>query len=202
MANRWKIDELVMIAAICFLMLGIMVGLEFRMFGFQFIAYYFVFYTLGYCIHRYPRLQIANGMVLGALLLGWAVLAWSWNMHELPSWMPVIPHVPSSLLQYAYRGTTALVAILLLMGIAPKVLNGTSLLNRGMKEVGVVSLGCYTCHLTIMGFILDLIRRMVPKESQGTLIITTFVVCFCITLFIVELMKKNRITVKVLLGKI
>lgn len=202
LATRLKIDELVVIAISCLLLLGIMVGMEFRMFGFQFIAYYFVFYTLGYCIHRYPKLQAGNGMVQGLLLLCWAILAWSWNMHELPSWMLGVPHVPSSLLHYAYRGATALVAILFLMGMSPKVLNGTSFLNRYMKEVGVVSLGCYTCHLTIMGSILGMIKWIIPKASGSTMITITLVVCFFITLLIVEMMKKNRITAKVLLGKV
>ena len=175
---------------------------ELLVFGFQFLAYYFVFYTIGYCVHRYPRLQIGNGMMLGALLVIWAVMAWYWNMHELPGWMPMIPHVPSSLLQYAYRGMTALVAILFLMGMAPKALNGTSLLNCGIKEIGVISLGCYTCHLTIMGRVVSLLRNMMPGASELQLVIFNFVICLCITLFIVELMKRNRITAKALLGKV
>ena len=120
LASKLNIDELVMIALSSLLLLGIMVGMEIRMFGFQFIAYYFVFYTMGYCIHLFPRLQIGNGVVLGPLLICWTLLAWSWNMHELPMWIPAIPHIASSLLQYAYRGVTALLAILFLLGMAPK----------------------------------------------------------------------------------
>ena len=201
-AEKVRRDELLVIGVTCFLLLGIMVGAELRVFGFQFLAYYFVFYTIGYCVHRYPRLQIGNGMMLGALLVIWAVMAWYWNMHELPGWMPMIPHVPSSLLQYAYRGMTALVAILFLMGMAPKALNGTSLLNCGIKEIGVISLGCYTCHLTIMGHVVSLLRNMMPGASEMQLVIFNFVICLCITLFIVEQMKRNRITAKALLGKV
>lgn len=74
LASRLNIDELVVIALSSLLLLGIMVGMEFRMFGFQFIAYYFVFYTMGYCIHRFPRLQIGNGVMLGLLFICWTLL--------------------------------------------------------------------------------------------------------------------------------
>ena len=52
-ARRIKLHEMVTVGGLCVLLLGVMVVAEFRMFGFQFIAYYFLFYTLGYCLHKY-----------------------------------------------------------------------------------------------------------------------------------------------------
>lgn len=202
LASRLNIDELVVIALSSLLLLGIMVGMEFRIFGFQFIAYYFVFYTMGYCIHRFPKLQIENWVVLGLLLICWALLAWSWNMHELPRWIPAIPHIPSSLLQYAYRGVTALLAILFLLGMAPKVLNAACRLNGFSCEIGVVSLGYYTCHLTIKGWVVSGVRILLPSGSDAVIVGLSFVLCLFLTFCIVEDLKKNKITAKVLLGKL
>lgn len=202
LASRLNIDELVVIALSSLLLLGIMVGMEFRMFGFQFIAYYFVFYTMGNCIHRFPRLQIGNGVVLGLLFICWTLLAWSWNMHELPMWILAIPHIPSSLLQYAYRGVTALLAILFLLGMAPKFLNAACRLNGFLCEIGKVSLGYYTCHITINGWVVCGVRKILPTGSDAVIVGLSFVLCLFLTFCIVEGLKKNKITAKVLLGKL
>ena len=202
LADKLRKDELAIIFTICIFLLGIMVGSELRIFGFQYLAYYYVFYTLGYCVHRYPRILPSCRFVLGIFIIAWAVMAWFWNMHELPSWMPAIPHIPHTLLLYAYRGMTALLAVLFLMGIAPKTLNGVSSLNQGIKEVGVISLGCYTCHLTMIEHVFNLLRMIFPGVCDGVLIGMNFVICLILTLVIVQLLKNNSITVKIFLGKV
>lgn len=101
-AERYHMDEILPIGITCILLLGIMVGINLRIFGFQFLAYYYLFYFLGYAMHRFNKLQLANKPAMIFLGLLWAVLAWFWNMHELPAWMPTIPHFPTSLLQYTY----------------------------------------------------------------------------------------------------
>ena len=129
-------------------------------------------------------------------------MAWFWNMHELPEWMPDISYIPNSLLQYIYRGTTALLAILFLMGISPKILNRISSLNKGIKEVGVISLGYYTCHSTIIVYVVNLLKLIFPGVCDKVLIGMNFVLWVSLTLVIVELLKKNKITTKNLLGKV
>ncbi len=201
LADHWGKDELWVMAVACVVLLGIMVGAELRLFGFQFLAYYFVFYLIGYCVRRFPRLRMGRRLPLGAMLVAWAVMAWWWNMHELPAWMPRIPHVPGALVQYAYRGLTALLMVLFLLGVAPRALSGEGWLNRAVAWVGVVSLGCYTCHLTIIGRVTGMLRRMLPGMGDGGLIMLSFALCLCLTLAVVALLRKNKVTAKVLLGK-
>lgn len=202
LADKFRKDELIIIIPFCILLLGIMVGVDLRILGYQYIAYYFLFYTLGYCVRRYPKLQISNDFLLGCLFFVWAVMAWFWNMHELPEWMPDISYIPNSLLQNIYRGTTALLAILFLMGISPKILNRISSLNKGIKEVGAISLGYYTCHSTIIVYVVNLLQLIFPGVCDGVLIGMNFVLCVSLTLVIVELLKKNKLTTKILLGKV
>lgn len=202
-AEKCHLDELIPISTICVVLLGMMVGLEFRLFGFQFLAYYFLFYTLGYVVHRFSFLQVSKNGVLVLLLFAWFCLAWSWEMHELPNWMPMIPHVPASLLHYAYRGGTAMLAVFFLLGVAPKVLNSDKgIVTRNIREIGVVSLGYYTCHLTLMGYVVDGLKALMNHVNDGIIITSIFVISLVITYIVVEFLKKNIYTARVLLGKI
>lgn len=201
-SHRMQIDELITISIMCLSLFSIMVAFELRMFGFQFLSYYFIFYTLGYCIHRYSWLQVSNKMYIAVLFIIWAILAWYWNMHSLPNWMPAIPYVPSTLMQYAYRGLTAAIAILVIFGFAPNTLNKTDRTNLIMKELGTVSLGLYVCHLTIIGYVVEVIRHYFPQADNSIIIILNFIISTIISVIIVEVLKQNKITAKILLGKI
>ena len=184
MAKQIKCDELLFIGLSCAILFGVMVLFDIRVFGFQFLAYYILFYTAGYCIHRYSLNQrIRNKIVLASLFLVWCILAWYWNMHSLPNWMPTVHFFPSSLLQYTYRGVTGIIAILI-------------------KEIGTLSLGLYVCHLSLMGSIVRTIKEILPSASNFIIIIIGFIVGFSLSLIIVELLKSNKHAAKYLLGKI
>ena len=77
-ADKLKIDELLSIGLSAIALFGLMVVFEIRLFGFQFLSYYFLFYTLGYCIHRFSWLQIKNNvLVLGLFILHGLVLEYA-----------------------------------------------------------------------------------------------------------------------------
>lgn len=200
-AIKINIDELYLIGAVCVLLMGLMVVFEIRKFGFQFISYYFLFYALGYCIHRFNVLQIKNKVLLSILTIIWAAMAWYWNMHELPSWLQGVSFIPSSLLQYAYRGVTAMLALMAIFGIAPSVLNKASKINSPIIYVGVFSLGMYACHLSFMRYIISGLRIALPTADNVTIIIMTFVLSVISTSLIVNFLSKNKYTSKVFLGK-
>lgn len=197
---------MITIGGLCALLLGVMVVAELRLFGFQFLAYYFLFYTLGYCLHKYESTALVQALrsryALIILTALWAFLAWGWTMHGLPSWMPAIPHLPSSLLQYAYRGFTALVAIVVLIGVAPKMLNGTDKLNQMICTLGVVSLGLYVVHISIMGYVVTAVQSVLPSTGNWTWVSFAFVVALAISYLVVWLLSKNKFTARIFLGKI
>lgn len=205
-ASKLKVNEMVLILGTCLLLFGLMVVMEIRVLGFQFLAYYFLFYTLGYCLHKYEVSTIVKTTrttyVMIGLALLWALLAWGWTMHGLPSWVPPIPHVPSTLLQYAYRGFTALVAIVVLIGAAPKALNGTDKLNQMICTLGVVSLGLYVVHLSIMGYVVTAVQSVLPSIGNWTCVALAFVVALAISYLVVWLLSTNKHTARIFLGKI
>lgn len=89
-ASKLNVNEMIVILANCLLFFGMMVLIEIRVLGFQFLSYYFLFYTLGYCLHKYEWKALSNMAVLVPLTALWNFLAWGWTMHGLPSWMPCI----------------------------------------------------------------------------------------------------------------
>lgn len=206
LASKLKVNEMELILGTCLFLFGVMVVMEVRVLGFQFLAYYFLFYTLGYCLHKYEETSLVKAMhkpyVIIVLTLLWACLAWGWTMHGLPSWIPAIPHVPSALQQYAYRGFTAHVAIVVLIGVAPRLLNGTDKLNQKICTLGVVSLGLYVVHLSLMGYIVDGIQSIIPNISTWARVSVAFVVALALSYLVVWLLKQNKHTARIFLGKI
>lgn len=199
---KLNISESVTILTSCTILLGVMVIMDLRTFGFQFLAYYFLFYTLGYMLHKYESLflHLKHPAVLFLIFALWCVLAWNWTMHGLPSWMSNIPYIPSSLLQYAYRGFTALLAVIFLLLTTPIILNRTNKFNRFVCIVGNVSLGIYVIHLATIGYLMDGIH--IFKINSWGNIVMAFFVALILSLSIVMVLKKNKLTSRYLLGKL
>ena len=200
LAERLKIKQEVVILLICLLLAGVMVSFEPRLFGFQFIAYYFLFYTLGYYLHKHEEKIITkNSIVIAALTLCWFVLAWFWKMHELPSWLGFVPF-SATMMQYVYRFITAAIAIYVLLAASPMVLNSEKWLNKPFVRLGSISLGIYTTHFILIGKIVKLFWGLGLGENMT--IIVAFIVALLVSWVIVWLLSKWKVTARFMLGKI
>lgn len=91
---------------------------------------------------------------------------------------------------------------LVLVGDGSQVLNAACRLNGFLSEIGMLSLGYYTCHITINGWVVCGVRKILPTGSDAVIVGLSFVLCLFLTFCIVEGLKKNKITAKVLLGKL
>ena len=200
-ALKFRRNDVFIIGGFCFVFLLLMVLAEIRICGFQFIAYYFIFYSIGYCLHKYKIKILSYWLTLALLGLIWLFMAWGWNMHELPSGFPVIPMISTVLLQYLYRGFTALVAIVVILEISPKLFNGTGRLNSFMVRIGIISLGMYTGHLVFLGHIKDVLINIYPEKNIWLTILLTSVLAFIVTFFMIRLLEKNSYTARIFLGK-
>ena len=198
-ASKLHIKQEIVIIIFCLIFATLMVLADVRFFGFQFFAYYFMFYTFGNYLHKHERLMTKNNYVVLALSVLWAVMAWFWNMHELPLFLSKVP-VPSSLLQYVYRFVTALVAVYVIIAISPKLLNKDELLTRPFIWMGRVSLGLYVFHLLFIADIAKATMSFVSAEWLGVLL--TFIIALSITCLAVWLLNQWKISARFLLGKI
>jgi fucose 4-O-acetylase-like acetyltransferase len=193
-----KFKQEYIMTIMCIFLTFIQIIFELRILGFQFIAYYFLFYTLGFYVHKYENKIITkNSSIIFLLLIIWLVLAWFWKMHELPFYTMVLPY---SIMLYLYRFITAVIAVYLLFVISPRLLNGNTTFNNAIGHLGCISLGIYTTHVIIMGRVVHFVNEMVTNTSF--LILISFFVSLLVSYFVVWVLNRWSITKKILLGKI
>ena len=198
-SDKTKLIQEIVILVICVSLAGIMVIFDPRIFGFQFIAYYFIFYSLGFLLHKFnDKIVSCRIYVVVPLAVCWCGLSWFWQMHELPYWLKGFPF-PDTLMQYAYRIVTAAVAIYLLLALSPRLLNEEKI-NKPFVELGRISLGIYTAHMIMVG---KLARFFLGNAlSVPMTIICSFLISLFVSWLIVWLLGKWKVTAKYLLGKI
>ena len=188
------------ILGMCLILTLIMVLFEIRVFGFQFIAFYFLFYCMGYAIHKYYEMVKTNNIfVLLIIAIVWGFLAWNWKMSEPPTFLDGIP-VPSALMLYGYRFITACAAIYLLLMVAPRVLNNQHHLNTLISTFGGVSLGIYAVHYLVIANAFGFCNRQ--GYEIPLIVLITFISGVLITwgiVFVLNMVPQAR---KILLGKI
>lgn len=198
-SEMFRIGETIILATGCMMFFLMMIFLNIRGFGVQYISYYFIFFVLGYCINKYAVLKIRNRALIILMFVIWAILAWGWNMHTLPSWMPVIPHIPSAILQYIYRGITSVIAIEIMFSLSPSMFGNNQFFNKPLQKYGEVSLGIYTSHLIMLPFLVELFSLMsITRVEQ---IIATILILVIASYIMVWLLQKNKYTSMLLLGK-
>lgn len=199
LAEKVKLKQEVLIIILCLILAGVMVVLEFRLFGFQYISYYFLFYVLGYYLHKYKeKFDTKNVVVMWVLGVCWFGLAWFWQMHEIPVFLKWAP-LPESIIQYVYRYVSAVVAIYLLVVVSPRVLNYAKGWNRFFVSAGYYSLGIYAVHFIIVIGLAATIHSIVKTDSIA--IALSFVVAMMISMIAIRLLNKWDLTARMLLGK-
>ena len=195
-----QFDETKLILLACPVLAGLMMFFNIRIFGIQYITYYFLFYSLGYLMHKY-NFVVNRRMLIIVSFIAWLLLAWNWSMHDIPSWVPVLPYIPTGTLQYFYRFMTATVAILFLMNFFEKYMNSLHFLNNSLSKLGKISLGVYITHLFLVNFLKDFFINMDSCMSNALLSIILFVIVTPISICIVQLIQKNKLLSYYLLGR-
>ena len=127
-------------------------------------------------------------------------MGWYWNMKEAPQFLQGIPYLPSTLMGYAYRGVTALVAIMAIFYIAPRCLYGNGLVNRIAAQTGKVSLGIYILHLIVLGISVSCLKAL--NVDNTLLIVVTSFMLYIISMAMVYVIQKSKLANRILLGKL
>ena len=202
LAKKLRIKEWITEITAAVILVGLMVVLDLRLFGFQFIAYYFLFYLIGYYYHKHDN-KIRSNIWLGLLLsVVWLFLGSFWSMHEPPVFLEGVSFVPVVLIQHGYRFITAAMAILAILILAPKFINGKGILYAAIVNFGQESLGVYPTHIILMPYLLSLSMSLLPGTSITWRIVILFVTTTIMAYLLVKLLSKNQITARVFLGRI
>ncbi len=193
-----KIKQEVSVFVIGFILTTLMVFLDIRVLGFQFVAYYYIFFIFGYFLSKYRILVTSNLWVLFSVVIIWAIMGWFWKMHELPSFLRGFP-LPQTIMLYGYRVLTGLIAVYAIMGLGPVLLNSEKR-TTPVESLGRVSLGVYAAHVLFLPWIISYLFKY--SENSFVVISVSFIVALLGSWLCVNLLGKWRITDCLLLGKI
>lgn len=169
-------------------------------FGMERICYYFVFFVLGYYMRTYQLFTIRNKAILIVLFFLWFFLAWSWNMNSLPMWMPTYSFLSFGAVKLIYGIVAALMAIIVIMNMAPSVLSNDSNINKKIAKLGFYSLGMYVIHLLFIYRVGNIIRNLVSTKAIA--VIFVFIISTLLSIAILWCLNKNKYTSRLLLGKL
>jgi hypothetical protein len=173
--------------------------------GVEYISYYFMYYTMGYLIHKFNKYMPSNTVVLITLAIIWFMLGSFWESKEIPAIIPECLHsIP--MLNVLYRMLTATIFIIAMFGLAFKYdKNENSSTNGILKnlllECGQISLGLYTAHKIIIIWLIKGIMLVMPNVPTYVHITITFVLLTALSVIMVRLISKWHFSAYWLLGK-
>ena len=177
-----------------------MVLFKTNLFAIQFIAYYFIYYSLAYFFHKYYKLLVTNNkLIILLLIMAWILMAWFWNMHYAPDFLKWLP-MPSTVVNYLYRFASALIAIYILITVAPKILDNTNKWNYFIMKLGKISLGIYSVHFLFLSKIVPWLKE-IGINDIFTIMLSFVIVTLC-AWGLISILGKWKLTSQVLLGKI
>ena len=176
-------------------LMAIMVVVNYRDHGFQYIAYYYPYYVIGYYSHRFMNKKDVSTPILMGFFILWLVGSLFWNMHDIP-FLRFIPLLPPEIMNYGYRYLIGIVAIIAFYGLSKRYLFNFPYLNR----IGVLTLGIYTTHIVLFKKFYEYIDGLCNYDVL--IIFISFLVFTVISIIIVELISRNCILSAWLLGKI
>ena len=199
LAEKMRVKQEIVFVVICVALVLMMTLFDVRVLGLQYISYYFMFYAIGYYLHKYERLITKNKVLLSILFLLWVIMAWFWDMHMLPSFLAWIP-LPGAVVHYFYRFITAVIAVYIMICAAPKLLDGENKVNKPFVWLGKVSLGIYVAHLLFIYQLTKLINGFI--DSPLLIITIVFIISLTVSSFIVWALSQWKVTARLLLGKL
>lgn len=197
-SNRVKINIDYVLVAACVVFAAVLVVFkDIHYLGIQYILYYFLFYVMGYFIHK-RNITSDKVAVMILLFAFWFLLASFWRPNALPDFIPLTGSA-ANMLRFIYKFLVAAVAVVFLFSFSPIVLNGDNKFNRVLVWLGKYSLGIYVIHLTFIKLISNLVAHFVVGENAQIWVLS--ILLLLISAALIWLLNKNKWTARLLLGK-
>lgn len=194
------IQEICMISVALILVCIQMILPDSKLFGYEYVAYYFLFYTMGYYANKYKYYLPDNEWIVWGIFLIWAIMACFWTPNNLPFFLEDIPLIPVKVLQLGYRMMTPVVFIIWMYSVAPYMKNSNSWLWKTLIELGQMSLGIYLSHMVVKKLFAQLLYNLIPTLPMWLNILIEFILLTIISVSCVRLIKKSKIMSRLLLG--
>lgn len=183
---------MILAAIILFGMTGIF---DIKIFGLKLIAYYNMFYLMGYFIRS--NLTCITPILMKYVwlfLLLFIVLAYFWRRQEMPSFMDV----DSYLIRTLYKIVVACMGIFATFALSLKYVmqDNSAKYMRILLHLGTITLGVYACHFLVISPVLLIFSGLwYPLK-----LVLAFILVTTLSYTIVRILSLNRYTAFILLG--
>lgn len=196
-SEKTNIRQEYVVAIVCLVMIGMMVALKLKVFGFQFVAWYFPFYCMGHFGKKYESaLADVEHRETWPCLLLFLTMAWFWMRKEPPTFMPDGSNV---VFNYAWKFITAVVAIVAFTNLFKLYVNHKYLI---INRLGGVTLGIYAIHQIVITIVLKYISQYIPGDWEYVLFIIVLWLAITAISYAVDcLLDKSKLTALLFLGK-
>lgn len=202
-AYKLRIKSEILILIVALFLIASMVLFDVRIFGYQYVSYYFIFYNIGYYYSKNKsRFKITPPNLMIISLIGlWAIMAYFWRMHGVPSFLTRVHFIPHGIINYLYRFTTAIIAIYLLFIILPAICKESHWIIDKISSLGTYSLAIYGIQGCLVVEICELICGFSIAFPYFNILIA-FIVTSLLSVGIYKICNKQKHASKLLFGKV
>jgi fucose 4-O-acetylase-like acetyltransferase len=178
----------------------LMAILNIRILGFQFVAFYFMFYVMGAMIKRYNLSISKNQCCFFGVV--WLVMAVFWRQHEVPDPLTYFTFIPSMLLISIYRFICPFWGCLFFVGIASHyVKSDKPLLVKTLAYLGKISMGIYIIHLFVKDCLGQWYLQLYESNESAIFVVSDFTIKLITAVVLTELISRFKVLSLLLLGK-
>ena len=173
-----------------------------KLWGIEYVSYYFIYYIMAYYIHKYYFLIPKETMFILLLALVWFFLGSFYVAKGVPFIVSWITKVSGLVLNITYRMTTATIFIFMMFGLGQKIEIGKTKVWKYILALGYNSLGIYVVHMVLRHWLVKGIDYLIPQCPDWMLMTITFALLTVLSLWIVRLLGKWKPSATWLLGKV
>lgn len=170
--------------------------------GYEYVSYYFIYYSMGYLINKYKHLLPRNMFIISVLAVIWFVLGSYWHSYAIPSIIPTALH-SIFMLNVLYRILTATIFIVTMFSIC-QIFNNSdnkSVTIDYLASLGKISLGLYTVHMVLRRYLVKSLIILLPNAKDFIYISITFILLTLLSVIIVNLLERYKLSALLFLGK-
>jgi fucose 4-O-acetylase-like acetyltransferase len=197
LADKWKLNQTVMLAGGAVALYGIYLVSNFRYFGSQFISWYFMFFVIGFLYRQYNSLLNKYLKYSFAVsLIIFPILAYHWQIKTPPTVFGFT--INSNLYLYVYKFVTVIFSIPFFMYLFRLFDGRYHILNN----IGKNTMGIYVIHGIFSTLAIQPIYGVLCTSINFyVFLILTVIFLVAVCYFVIWLIKKNSILKLFLLGE-
>jgi fucose 4-O-acetylase-like acetyltransferase len=175
-AEKIRFNQSLILMAGAVALFGVYLVTNFRYFGFQFIAWYFMFFTCGFLFHCYqPFFTRYWKYIFAVSAVIFPILAWNWQMKDMPVLFGF--SLQSSLWLYGFKFISAIFGIPFFIYLFQLANNKLNFLNG----LGKNTIGIYAIHFLLLNWIVkpiyNTIGALIPYIFL--IVMTALVILIC-----------------------